>query len=209
MSKSQGEIFGIALMFVIIIIGIIVYVQIKALQPERTQDLQNQGEYERLAEGSLDSVLELSTGCYIQRGSDSIRDLMNYCLAYSFNGDDPEIECFDVRSKDMHKACAYSKELLEKNLDVIFSSNGVGKIPYQLNIEVPANQDSLLNLPTPITNIEADNSQTQDIEGFKVRDTPLTKDNYRELGYKKAPSGLKTWSSAQSNVNMELYLYYR
>lgn len=194
MRKAQGEIFGVALFFVIIIVGIIVYIQIQAFTPDRDADLQQEAEYKILAEGSMNTLLELSTGCFVERGQDSIQDLINFCLEYSFVGDDPQFTC----SSGPVLACEHSMELLNDSLFGLYNSSVLGPILYEMRIEVPANEDSLLN-QVVLTNFGQ----------YQYRGQNVTYDNYRDLGFKRAPSGLKTWATAQRNINVELYLYYR
>lgn len=194
MKRSQGEIFGIALMFVIIIIGILVYAKIKALNPDRNEDLGQENEYKILAEGTLNTILDLSTGCYVERGKDRTRDIINYCLEYSFSGTDPIIECKGTTIQ----ACKYSINSINTTLQTLFNDSGVGKIPFFMSINIPANPNSLLSNKT-LTNFGK----------VQISDTIITEENYRKNNYKRAPSGIKTWATAQRNVEFELYLYYR
>lgn len=193
--KSQGEIFGIALLFVVIIIGIIVYSQIKNIKSSDETNLQQQGEYKILAESSLNALLKSSTGCEVERGRDSLKDLINYCLENEYSGIDPEIECDGVTEP----ACQYVKDYLNESLMIIFnSSKGVAIIPYEVNLDIPANNLSLMA-----------NQKFTNLGTFKHKDTILTEDNRRRLGYKRAPSGLISWATAQRAIEFELYLYYR
>lgn len=196
MKKSQGEIFGVALLFVIIIVGFLIYVQISALDPQRDEDLQAQGEYEILAEGSLNSIIDMSTGCYIERGRDSVRDLMSYCVEYSFSGSDPIFTC--ESPVGTIQSCTKSKEILNETLFEIFNTTVLGPIPYELRISIPDNDRSQFHDVT-ITNFG----------NFSDRSGVVTFDNYLSKGYRRAPSGLKTWSTSSGDLRVELYLYYR
>lgn len=193
--KSQGEIFGIALMFVIIIIGIIVYAQIKKLNPDNAGDELQEGKYKILSEGTLNTVVKLSTGCYVERGKDTVQDLINYCLENSFSGNNPRFRCSPTNQV---YACDESIDILNDTISELFN-NKLGGIPYLLLIDTPANPTSRLHNKT-ITNFGSIQTPDGNI---------ITEDNYRRLGYKRAPSGLKTWSTAQRNINFELYLYYK
>lgn len=194
--KSQGEIFGIALMFVVIIIGIIVYSQVKVLNPNRDADLQSEGEYKILAEGTLNTLLDASTGCYVEQGRDSVMDLVNYCLEFSFSKSDPEFICDNPIGEV--KACSHFLSILNNNLNKLFNSEKLGPIPFELKVEVPQNPNSVLN-----------NRSITNFGNITLLQKNITLDNYRKEGYKRAPSGLKTWATAQRNVNFELYLYYK
>ncbi len=200
-NKSQGEIFGIALLFVVIIVGVLVYSQIKSLSPNRDELSQREAEYEILAQRSLDTILGISTGCIVENGKDTVQDLINYCLDYTYSGNDPTIECsfstFEVKS------CEYALDILNESLHEIYnnsdSSNAlVGSIPFVLNIDLPSNSNSLLS------NVTITNFGEIEFRGDKV-----DFENYRGLSYKKATSGLVTWATSQRNVELELALYYR
>lgn len=197
--RSQGEIFGIALMFVVIIVGILVYSQIKALNPDRTDTYQREAEYEILAQRTLNTMLSMSTGCYVERGRDSVKDLVNFCLDYTYSGNDPTMDCFN--NGEEVKVCAYAKDIINTTLVSLYnksSSSLVGEIPYQMTINVPNNANTKLS-NTTFTNFGE----------ITYRGTIIDDSSYRKLGYKKATSGLITWATSQRNVEFELYLYYR
>lgn len=183
-------------MFVVIVVGIILYSQIKAVSPDRDEEAQKEGEYKILAEGTLNSVLEISTGCYVERGSDGLKDLINYCMDYSFSGTDPRFTCDNPTSEI--RICSHIIDVLDSTLLTLFNTTQLGPIPYLMKIEVPANENSLLN------NVSITNFGT-----FTFRDSVINESNYRSQGYKRAPSGLKTWATSQGNIDFELYLYYR
>lgn len=194
--RSQGEIFGLALMFVVIIIGIIVYGKISALSDLENEDLQVEGEYKILSEGSLNTILKVSTGCYVERDKDSVKDLINFCLENEYAGEDPYISC---ENNYEYKACEKVNIILNETLFKLFnSSDGVGNIPFKLTMDVPANSETLLSNKT-FTNFGQ----------FNYKNKILTEDNRRKYAFKRAPSGLISWSTAQRAIEFELYLYYR
>lgn len=196
MKRSQGEIFGIALLFVIILVGILLYTQIKALDPNRDGDLQQDGEYKLLAESTLNTILETSTGCYVERGRDSVQDLINFCMEYSYSGSDPTYRC--EFSSTPIRACEHSIKVLNDTLYSLFNTSTIGAIPFELQIYVPANNQSIMH-----------GTQLSNFGEVKTGSSVVDKENYRGLGFKRAPSGLRTWATAQRNIDMELYLYYR
>jgi len=197
--KSQGEIFGIALLFVILIVGVIIYGQMKTLNPEDKNENSIQREkYEILASGTLDSILSMSTGCEVERGKDTVYDLVKYC-EYTFYGDDPEITCNDG---NVYGACNKTLQVLNSTLYNLYNNTdetkGIAQIPFKLIIEVPQNTQSQLNGKN-ITNFN----------DFKRNNITINESNYLRYGFSKAPSGLRTTTTLKRNVNFELYLYFR
>ena len=207
--RSQGEIFGIALFFVIIIIGIIIFGQVKALDQENEKDIITENKFKVISEGALNSILKLSTGCYVERGKDSVQDLINYCLENSFSGTDTPIECFKGSEIVTYNSCEQSIKLLDNSLEGLFNpgegEEGIGKIPYDLYVNIEKNPNSLLNYEV----ILEDHGPITNFGDFQYRQSVLTESNYRKAGFKRVSSGLKTWPTAQGNIILELNLYYR
>ena len=194
---SQGEIFGIALFFVILIIGLLVYAQIRALNPSISSDQNLDDRYKILAETSKYTILDISTGCYTGRGRDSIKDLIDHCLRNSPN-QETKTALFLCDGVTSVNTCEKSLKMLENTLNLTYSENGIGKIPYRMEIRLPRSPQSIFN--TNITNF----NQFQTNEGDILSET-----NYRRNGYKRAPSGLRAWPTAFGNIEIELFLYYR
>lgn len=198
LKSGQGEIFGVALMFVVIIIGILIYSQIKALTPDREADLEAKAKYELLAQSSLEAILKSSTKCNVDgsSGTDSIQDLINVCLAGSYGSSDVEVVCDD----NTINLCAETTQMLEDVLNGLYSGDDalIGNIPFFVEIELPSDSYS------PLTSRNVTN-----FGNFTFRDTVITSDNYRKYGFKKASSDLKPWATAQRSIKMTLALYYR
>ena len=192
--KLQGEIFGVALFFVIIIIGVIVYAQIKAIEPDVRGDIVTDAKYKILAESTMGSILDMSTGCYTERGRDSVKDMINFCLMNSFSDQDVLFTCNGV---DL-LMCNEAINIINNTLNLTFSSQGIGEIPYLVEIRIPRDSNSILH-EVLFTNFG----------NLNYRGRPVTEDNYRNLGFKKAPSGLKTWPTSRGNIEVEVSLYYR
>ncbi|MCA9496877.1 MAG: hypothetical protein KC589_08070 [Nanoarchaeota archaeon] len=204
MKKSQGEIFGIALLFVIIIIGIIIYGQIKASNPDEPADLIYKGKYGILAETTLDTLLKTSTGCVVERNRDRIIDLVSYCQENSFFADaDPEIYCegsfFQVAGD--YPSCSTVVNIINETLENLFNSSdsALGHILYNFSISVPSAPN------TKLGTISVDNFNSISITGGGN----LNSKNYYRYGFKKAPSGLRSLPTANRNVDFELYLFYK
>ncbi len=187
--KNQGEIFGIALFFVIIIVGVILYGRIAAVRNLDEDLTQQEEKYKLLAEGTLNSLLKISTGCTVERDKDTLKDLINFCLDTSDPAADPEIVCDGTT----RRSCTYSLQILEGSLLSLYNtSDNIGVIPYNLSVKLP-------DFPQSSLNAEFNNFDTFNITSNIDR---------RKKGYKKAPSGRISWATSRRNVNFELYLFY-
>ena len=202
--KSQGEIFGIALLFVVIIIGVLIYSQIKALTPDNDADLDNKYKNELLAQTSLETILKTSSKCNVDGGSgyDSVQELINTCLARAYSNNDVRLECPE-RGDSFGNiwVCAEAISILNESLYSLFgneSSSLVKYNPFLLEIDLPNDVSSALT-STEITNFG----------NFSYRGKIINESNYRKYGFKKASSDLKPWATAQRSIKMTLAIYYR
>ena len=205
--RSQGEIFGIALMFVLIILGIIVYSQISKFSPDRDSQDANGLKYQLLAQTTLDTLMEMRTGCFVERNKDSVSDLLNYCISNDY-GDGAEIECSDENLPV--NSCEYSVSIIQDTLESLFENQNmqdsdknndieaiIGEIPYTFSLELDyegANLNGLI-----LTEIGSLTEQEND----------LRKNELRNKRYQKAPSGIYVWESSYREVYVDLNLYYR
>ncbi len=202
--KSQGEIFGIALLFVVIIIGVLIYGKIQALNPDNSVDEVKEAKYKVLAEGTLNSILKMSTGCFIERNNDKLVDLINYCVENSrMTYNDPEVDCGDLGVKN---SCSFAKELIGSTLHGFLDSDVLGPIPYKLIVTLPSDRSDILN--------ENYSNFGEFMYGDKIlvetnEEGDENKITYREAGFNRAPSGIRGWSTSKRNIDFELYLYYR
>jgi hypothetical protein len=200
--KTQGEIFGIALLFVILIIGFIVYAQFKKLNPNNNIDVKKEKKYEILAQSVLQTLISEDTGCIVERNKQSVKDLINFCLENSyFSEQDPIIHCTNGKS---YRSCARAIQIINYTLYSLFNGTNstFGNIPFFLTIELPADKTNVLN--KNITNFN-DIVLNYRIENSKS----LVQNTYYKLGYKRVPSGLYTWATSKKNINFNLYLFYR
>lgn len=195
--RSQGEIFGVALMFVVIIVGFLLFAKYKSLNPDNPLDSITEEKYKILAESTLNTILELETKCQVERDKNSIKDLIVYCIENTRSyGDDPSIDC----SGDNLQSCSYAINLLNLLLNNIFNTkgNGIGPIPYKLKIN-PSFRLATNSLKTNLTNFGS----------FEYKDQIIDESNYAKKGFRRAPSGPRDIATSNRNINFELYLYYR
>jgi len=193
--KSQGEIFGIALLFVVIIIGFIVYSQI------RTSDNSNpeiEFKTKLLASSTLSSLLKVSTGCYIERSDDSLQTLISQCIYdTTFRGDiEPEYRCKD----GIKKICDYSKQIINETLTNLFNNSNLklGPIPY-----------SLTSFIEKTSRAEFGNLEFTNFGSLNISNRIITKLNYKKFKYNRVSSGPIIWNTLAGDIEFELFLYYR
>jgi len=193
--KAQGEIFGMALFFVILVIGILVFGKMTALKDSQKGDELQTGKYKIMAEGTINTIISMDTGCVIERDKSSVKDLILFCIENSFYNDDVSIDCGG--SIGTIPACKTARNMINDSLWKAFNSTkGFGTIPFIFEMDIPANPDSQFSNKT-FKNTGIDN----DKEKVKLF--------LRRNGYKKAPSGLITWATADRPIQMELFLYYK
>ncbi len=195
--KSQGEIFGVALFFILIVMGILIYSKF-ATNVDDSQLNEKQKIYEILATNGIISIMKSSTGCFVERGQDSVEKLIDYCLEETFfSGNKAIIKCSDNIERD---ACIHSKEIINNSLNSLFNTevHGLGPIPFYLTIQVPKKTNS------PFYDINITN-----FGEIKYKNLTITLNNYRQNSFFKANSGPYPWISPQGEIEVELYLYYR
>lgn len=198
MKKSQGEIFGIALLFVIIIIGVLIYGQIQANKPQREVDVKKEAEYSLLAQSTLNSLKKISTGCQVERGDDSLEALITYCMDFSSNQDDnPQIICNNDEEK---LSCSYAIQIINNSLQNIFHNQTpvIGHIPFSIDIFSPDYGHTVLNgTPNNMNSFISSGNQE------------LNLSNYIQSNYKRVSSGRESIPTQKRAVEIILSLYYR
>ena len=193
--KFQAEIFGVALFFVIILVGFLVFLKFSDLGNSSYEKKFNEDKYKILSSSTVNFILEKDTGCYVDKISNSVKNVINYCIQNSYKGSDEEIEC----KKENFKSCQHSIDLINKSLRDIYSKDIVAEIPYRLEISVPDKKSNLLH-----------NQNFTNLGEFKtINGDNLTLENYRQKGYKRQSSGLINWITDRKQVKMVLYLYYK
>ncbi len=202
MKKSQGEIFGVAMMFVIILIGFLIYAKYKAALPKDQEEDIRYLKYESLASSTIAAVLQESTGCFVERNRDSVKDLLRYCLINGYVGSDPTINCnIDDHIKTKY-ACSYTEEIIGKALDYFFTEGNIGTLPYNLTIEVPSNPYSLMH-KVEITNIGSLNIT------YGGKNITINETNLYEYFPNRASGEKYVLESPQGAIEFYFYIYYR
>ena len=209
--KTQGEIFGVALMFVLIVLGLIIYSQVKSLDPQREELSQQEEEYKILAQTTLNTLMKSSSGCVTRGDEDSVKNLINLCIDNSHNNGDTNVQC----DNGPKMACEYAKELIKEKLDRFFNTTKssstpsdeinplIGEIPFYISFELPEEQSFTLLHGFNYSNHKTFHKNAEELS-FEDSEKEL-----RKLGYKRAPSGLYTWATSKRELNINLYLHYK
>lgn len=200
MKKSQGEIFGIALIFVLVILGVLFYGKFQTLHNirESGEDSDASRKHQILSETTLNSLLDMSTGCYVERNRDSLQDLISYCVENSNHlsplSPGPNITC--TSDVGIQASCAYAITLLNDSLNGFFNDSGIGKIPFKL----------VVYMDKSLVGTYMDRNLTNFGDNFNGR--IINESNYRKNRYSRAAPGFRVWPTAKRDVTFELYIYY-
>jgi len=197
LKKSQGEIFGVALMFVIIILGIVIYGKYSALDPNNHKNPLLEKRYKILSESTLNTILKKSTNCYPERNKDSVTDLIKFCVENSIGNNQPSISC-EGSVGFQANSCDYAIEVLNQTLINLYNnSNNKFHIPYVLNIYLEE------NISSPLRSVTISN-----FGSVKLANQLITFSNHRKL-VNKAPSGLYSIPSSKRQIKFDFSLYYK
>lgn len=202
--KSQAEIYGVALMFVVVILGVVVYSSWseKFGQSESKQDLLKKQSYKRLVTNSVYSIMATSTGCIYEGEKDSIFNVIEYCLANSYSGSsyDPQITCMEPSSGFVTRpACELSKDLINRTLLNVFNSSEFLNFPYVFRITTPQNSRSVFY-----------NLSFTNFGEFEFRGERVDESNFLRKGFSNMVSNDKdVYETSQGNLEIVLEVYYR
>lgn len=208
MKKGQGEIFGIALLFVVLIVGIMIYGQFRALNPSLEDQLEVETRSKILAETTIDAIKKVNTGCEVERNRDSLEDLLRYCIENSpVPSVDPEIQCVDSSGSPMTRnSCSYAMEIFKNTLRILFTGDTsssveplIGLIPYSVSFD---------NSPFEHEKIHTSDSNPP-LDNLEEVETGMTFDNYQSYGYKAVSGGFHQITAGRRSIEIEFNLYYR
>lgn len=194
-SLAQGEIFGIALVFVILIVGILIYSQIQAFQPDLEETTRQDSRYSILADDTVDSLRQISTGCQIERTRDSLELLLRYCYEQSAAvSSDPGIRCND----NYKKSCSYAKQLINDSLHKYYHNQTeksiIGPIPFYFRITSPTFEHEIIHNLT-LTNFGSFEN--------------LDENTFRRSGYRRISAGPQIVTAGSRSMEIEFYLFVR
>ena len=196
--KSQGEIFGVALLFVLILLGFLLYTQFK---DDTNYDSKKDDSYKILADTTLNSLLKTSSNCYIKRSLGLVEDLVYQCIYDSFlYNSNPYYSC----GSSNKNICSHSKDLINKTLLNLYNTSNfsIGPTPYELRVVINDYSGSDNDFPFH-------NEIYTNFGSVTYLENVITKANYRKYKYKRVSSKPITFKTIAGDIEFELYLYYR
>jgi hypothetical protein len=220
--KAQGEIFGLALVFVLLIFGVVIYGQIQASKPTFNEDSLTSAKYKILSENTISSLKKLSTPCSVQTGKNTLSDLMRYCMEFADNTQqDPELQCDTDNDEIIENVpiCAYAFETMNKSIQSLLNKGtGIGEFPFSLHIFANGLEHEIWH-ERVITNInDTDNAVSSGlslpllVSSKKIDYISLNKSNskyYLKNGYSRVNAGKDELTSGSKSLDFELNIYYR
>lgn len=219
--KGQGEIFGLALVFVLLIFGVIIYGQFKALEPTFNEDSITATKYKVLSENTISSLKKISTPCSVQTGKNTLSDLMRYCMEFSDQPDEvPLLDCnVDGNGVVTIPVCEYAFETLNTSIQTLLNEEeGIGEFPFSLHIFANGLEHEMWH-ERIITNINDSNFQFTDILNLpllvsseKIQTISLNRSKqnyYLKKGFSRVNAGKDELTSGRKSLEFELNIYYR
>lgn len=200
MKKSQGEVFGIALFFVVLIVGIIIYSNVQLLQNSQSDDSFESRQYELLSADALNALKKMSTSCPVEQNKDSLEDLIRYCFDYaSTPSSDPTITCEGGVERN---ACEHSFMILNKSLQRLFKNTSeealVAPVPFSLFITNPEFEHVIWH-----------NKTISNVEDFGLSLNRSEDNFYLRKQYNRENAGFDIITTGRRSVELTFDVYYR
>ena len=186
--KSQAEIFGLALFFVILFLAIIIFSAVSS-KKDTYLTYQKDLEFDLLGTNTLEALLQKDVNCEISRSNNNLRELLRICVR------DPD-ETLTCQSGQKNP-CQYAKEILKNSASKLFEKSDavLVNVPYQLTLQLKEDKNHKVNFN--ITNLKK----------YKyLNKTRITRRNYRSYKFqrKTSTSSIKT-TKRQLNVFLEIF----
>ncbi|MFT4244165.1 MAG: hypothetical protein ACMXYB_01775 [Candidatus Woesearchaeota archaeon] len=202
-TKSQGEIFGIMLFFVILILGFLLYSEFRNVFTVQQQDAILISENEIIAQSMIEHLKTLRIECYNSRIMDGT-GLLNLCVD---NTDliqkEISITCEKGNPPLELKVCSTFLNLINTSLHSLF--NGTSEqnplhSPKAFALRViPSNDIRYSHL-----NVTMDNLQE-----FELSLNPSDENYYLRKGYSRVSNEFQNIPTNQGRFEFELSFYYR
>jgi len=192
---SQGEIFGMALVFVIILFSLLIYSKVHKASPDNSVFDVKYQELQLLVENSLIATLNMGTDCHVERFSNTVGDLVKYCMmkTYSSANDEAFITCDDGKERDV---CAYSLQLINLTLYKFFNSSNYFDVPFYIYFKTPQSSGSYYD--------------GKNFSNFRWFDNgKLNLDNLMNKGYLNKVSTRDVYPTAQGPLVIYLNIYLK
>lgn len=202
-SKSQGEIFGIMLFFVILILGFFLYSEFRTVFSIQEQDAILISEGEIIAQSMIEHLKTLRIQCYEDRIVDGNR-LLNLCVDHTgLTNREHNITCQIHNPSVEIEVCSTFLNLMNSSLHILF--NGTSDIeplhsPKAFTLRViPSNDIRYSHL-----NVTIDNLHEYDLSLNRSEDN-----YYLRRGYSRVSSEFQNIPTNQGRFEFELSFYYK
>ena len=194
--KSQGEIFGIMIFFVLLIIGFLLYSQFKVVYTSQEQDTILQEEYKILVDSTMKTLKEYEIQCFSNSKISTI-DLLQYCV------DNTGISSFEHQlSCDNFKinSCKTLLNTVDSLLHTFFNSSSAlhSQKPFEFTI-IPSNEIKYSHLNVTLSNIKY----------FNISTNSSNSSYYLRQGYSKISSDFENIPTNQGTFELELIFYHK
>ena len=187
--KSQAEMFGIALFFVVIIFGIIIFTNITNLNRIREKDKFKIKEYEILANDLSNALVASSVDCDIKENT--FLEVVEKCVTTK-----DILTCGGIPISSCDKAVKHLNNTLFYLLNNTIEDKGLTNIPFYLEMEEVENKNSKLNVN--ITNFGQ----------YNYKGKIINRSNYRKYNFQRqTPEGPIIIKEGGSTVKIYFELY--
>lgn len=198
-SSSQGEIFGVMIFFVILILGFYLYSQFQAIYSVDEQNSILETETEILVESVMDHIKTAEIQCFSNRGIDGI-DLLQYCVDNTgITLSEYNISC-TIPSYEI-ETCQAFRNLINSSLHQLFNGTSTNSAlhssrPFMFTI-IPSNDIRYSHLNRTFTNLAAYNlSLNSSDENYYLRE-----------GYSKISTDFQNIPTNQGRFEFELSFF--
>ncbi|MCH8519537.1 MAG: hypothetical protein LAT82_02175 [Nanoarchaeota archaeon] len=202
-SKSQGEIFGIMLFFVILVLGFFLYSEFRSVYTVQSQNEILISENEIIAQSMIEHLKTLRVDCYRTRTLDGVR-LLNLCVDNTgLTQRSHNITCESTSPSFELEVCSTFLNLMNSSLHLLFNGttdNEPLHSPKAFTLRViPSNDIRYSHL-----NVTMDNLQEYDLS------LNISEENYYlRRGYSRVSSEFQNIPTNQGRFEFELSFYYR
>lgn len=195
---SQGEIFGIMLFFVLIIIGFLLYSQFKIVYSSEEQDIILENEYKILVESTMQQIKNTQIQCFKDTQISTI-DLLDYCVentGISFS--EYEIDCSP--QPYIIETCETLVNSINSSLHQLFNGSTPlhSQKPFEFKI-LPSNSLKYSHLNVTLTNMHYFNLSTNSSDP----------NYYLRKKYQKISSDFENIPTNQGKFELELSFYHK
>lgn len=201
-NRSQGEIFGIMIFFVLIIVGFLLYSQFKIIYSVEEQDIILESEYKLLADSVTQQIKNSQIKCFRDSQIDVI-ELLDYCVENTgLSFDEYTLNCPPPISASIN-TCQAFRNVINDSLYAFF--NGTSSIPpihsskpFTFTV-IPSNDIKYSHLNVTFSNLK----------DFNLSTNPTDSNYYLREGYSRISNDLENIPTNQGSFELEFSFYHK